>query len=397
MESLHVTYGLLLKEKISLIKRRLLEEVDINQRLICVKGSRGVGKTNFLLEYSRTYFHNDNSCLYLNTNNLFIHSDGIIKFVDKFYNDGGRVLLMDQVHKYPHWDNELAYCYNKYPDLRIVFTVSSTVRISSNPIIGNIVNIYRINGLSFREFIELETAYKFPSYNFEYLVNNYDEIYDSITSKIQPLVYFENYMKYGYYPIHLEEKSYLDYLLKNINLMLEFDIPYNYQVELSYLPKLKKLLYIVCTNYKANLNITKLSAEIGVSRATIQNYLTYMKDARLLTLIYDSENSSSKSKKLRKVFAHNPNLLNAICLDKVEAAHLRKTFFLSQVSPFHKIEYVNKTDILLDSKYKISFCDSDNCTKKCRRHVNVINSIRQDCININDKHNIPLWLVGFLY
>ena len=132
MNSLVSTHIALLQDRVSSIRRGLMDRIDRNSRLIAVKGSRGVGKTNFLLDYSKEYHPQDNTCLYVNVNNLFIVNDGLFHFVEHFYKLGGKVLLLDQAHKYPEWDKELRACYDAFPDLQIIFTASSIVRIKSN-------------------------------------------------------------------------------------------------------------------------------------------------------------------------------------------------------------------------------------------------------------------------
>ncbi len=97
------TYSSFLQDRVSSIRRGLMDRIDRNSRLIAVKGSRGVGKTNFLLDYSKEYHPQDNTCLYVNVNNLFIVNDGLFHFVEHFYKLGGKVLLLDQAHKYPEW------------------------------------------------------------------------------------------------------------------------------------------------------------------------------------------------------------------------------------------------------------------------------------------------------
>ncbi len=391
MESLYVTYNLLLKERISKIRRGLLTTIDRNSRLIAVKGSRGVGKTSFLLEYGRTYFPDDNRCLYVNANNLFFQANGIADFIAGFYAKGGRILLMDQLHKYIGWDKELEACYHSCPDLRVVFTVSSTVRVKSNPNIGGIVSMYNLKGLSFREFIELETGHKFPFFSFEDIIKHHEEIAHSITSRVQPFLYLDAYLKYGYYPLYLEEKSYLDYLLKNINLLLEFDIPYTRQIDLAYLPKLKKLLYLLANNH-GGVNITQLSREIGVSRATVLNYLHYMKDARLLTLLFDVKNKDTDNRKPNRVYMHDPNLLNAVCLETVDDAALKKSFFLSQICGICDVDYVPYADFLVNGTHGVNLITSVSNFKLNKKLI-----FLDDKILSGKGNKIPLWLTGFLY
>ena len=189
----------------------------------------------------------------------------------------------------------------------------------------------------------------------------------------------------------MEEKSHIDYLLKNINLTLEFDIPYNNQIELKYLTKLKQLLFIVA-NGNSNINISKLSAQIGVSRATVLNYLHYMKNARLLTLLFDRESDDENGLKPNQVFLHNPNLLNAVCLDQTDSFMIRKTFLISQLCAVAKLNFSGNEDLFVNQKYEISVRQQGD---KGRVRDSVI--LMTDMIERGKKNVIPLWLAGFVY
>ena len=175
-------------------------------------------------------------------------------------------------------------------------------------------------------------------------------------------------------------------------MTLEFDIPYISQIELKYLIKLKQLLYLVATDSNEGVNISKLSTSIGVSRATVLNYLNYLKNARLLTLLYDTENSDDCGKKPKKLYIHNPNLLNAVCLNGGDTEALRKSFFLSQVSPVCQINYTDKADFLVDEEYPVLVCPKG----RDRRTQSSI-WLMEDMIEKGKGKVIPLWLVGFTY
>lgn len=392
MNSLLTTHATLLKERPSVIRRGLMDRINRESRLIAVKGSRGVGKTNFLLDYGRKFHANEKSCLYVNINNLFIVNDGLFHFVEHFHKLGGKVLLLDQVHKYPDWDKELKACYDAFPDLQIIFTASSIVRIKSNPYLQGVVDMYNLSGLSFREFLELETGKEFPVYSFREVVERHEEIVEDVLKEVRPLAYFRNYLQYGYYPIYLEQKSHIDYLLKNVNLTLEFDIPYACQIELKYLVKLKQLLYIIAVDDTCNVNVSKLSSAIGVSRATVVNYLTYMNNARLLTLLFEEGNSEECGKKPKKLYIHNPNLLNAVCLNGGDEAVLRKSFFLSQVCPVAQINYTDQADFLVDTTYRVAVCQEGKGQQLGASAV-----VMEDMIERGKGNVVPLWLAGFMY
>ena len=144
-----------------------MDEIDWNDRMIGIKGARGVGKTTFLLQIAKEHFNTtDNSCLYINTNNFYVQNIGISSFAGEFYHNGGKILLIDQVFKQPDWSHQLRECYDKYPGLKIIFTGSSVMRLKEeNPELNGIVKSYNLRGFSFREFLNLKTGLNFRPYS----------------------------------------------------------------------------------------------------------------------------------------------------------------------------------------------------------------------------------------
>ena len=168
----------------------------------------------------------------------------IVDFAEQFHQRGGKVLLIDQVFKYPNWSEELRICYNRFPSLKIVFTGSSVMRLKEENIeLNNIVKSYNLRGFSFREFLNLQTGMKFRAYSLEEILNNHEQIAKGILSKVRPLDFFQDYLHHGFYPFFLEKRNFSENLLKTMNMMIEVDILIIKQIELKYLSKIKKLLY----------------------------------------------------------------------------------------------------------------------------------------------------------
>ncbi|WP_372751679.1 AAA family ATPase [Labilibaculum sp.] len=395
MNTLVQTHNSLLKHKKGTIRRELADEIDWSQRLIAIKGSRGVGKTTFLLDYIREHHANDKTCLYINLNNLFFTEKGLVPFIDEFYKRGGKILLLDQIHKLPGWDKDLRTCYKQYSDLKIIFTASSILRIKTNEVLKDLVHVYYLNGLSFREFLNYESGNQFPRYTLDELLKNHESIVDEILSKVRPLAYFGDYLKFGYYPCYQDEKSFMDNLLKMINLMLEFDITYLNQIELKYLSKLKKLLYIISCNVPFQPNVSKLANDVETSRATIMNYLRYLKNARLIRLLNSPECYKDVSKKPNKVYLHNTNLLYAIAPENVSESNLRETFFYNQVGPNRKIFSTDRGHFLVNNKYNFEITGIENESDLKYRTEDFF--VAADMIERGEGNKIPLWLFGFLY
>ena len=220
----------------------------------------------------RDRFGTDRSCLFINMNNFYFSGHGIVEFAAEFQRRGGKVLLIDQVFKYPEWSKELRMCYDRFPNLKIVFTGSSVMRLKEeNPDLSGKVVSYNLRGFSFREFLNLMSGNQFSAYTFDEVVENHQEIAKRICSVVRPMAYFQDYLHHGFYPFFLEKRNFSENLLKTMNMMLEVDVLYIKQIEQSYLPKLRKLLYLLATSAPCTPNVSQLSKDIETSRATVMN------------------------------------------------------------------------------------------------------------------------------
>jgi hypothetical protein len=396
MEAFFRTHRYLVEHTNAPVRRTLMDEIDWNDRMIGIKGTRGVGKTTFLLQYAKERFDiQDKQCLYINMNNFFFQGHGIAEFAGKFYLQGGRVLLIDQVFKQPNWSSELRKCYDLYPNLKIVFTGSSVMRLKDeNPELNGIVKSYNLRGLSFREFINLQTGNNFKAYSLDEILHNHEAIIKLILPKVSPNRYFQDYIHHGFYPFFQEHRNYSENLLKTMNMMTEVDILLIKQIELKYLTKIKKLFYQIAEDGPCKTpNISKLAQDIETSRATVMNYIKYLTDARLLNLIYPV--GQDFPKKPAKIMLHNSNLMYAIYPIQVDKQEAMETFFVNAMWKDHKVNTgCRDCSFLVDEKLKFRIVDAKSPNK-----LRVLPDVIYARYNteISKDNQIPLWLLGFLY
>jgi predicted AAA+ superfamily ATPase len=369
-----------------------MDEINWNDRLIGIKGSRGVGKTTFLLNIAREYFGADNKeSLYINLNHFYFTERTLVDFASEFRAKGGRVLLLDQVFKYPGWSKELRYCYDHFTDLKIIFTGSSVMRLKEeNPDLSGKVASYHLRGFSFREFLNLMSGNNFPMYTFNEVMANHKEIAQRICSAVKPMAYFQDYLHHGFYPFFLEKRNFSENLLKTMNMMLEVDVLYIKQIEQTYLPKLRKLLYLLATAAPCTLNVSRLSKEIETSRATVMNYVKYLADARLMNILYPV--GEAFPKKPSKVYMYNPNLIYPIRPAEVNAQAVRETFFFNQLMKDNLLnEATRNAHFLVNEEYSFRIEES----MKVKNTPGFYYAI--DKAETGEGNMIPLWLFGFLY
>lgn len=394
MDAFFRTHAYLVEHNHAPVRRMLMDEIDWNDRMIGIKGTRGVGKTTFLLQYAKERFGaNDRQCLYINMNNFYFQERGIADFAGDFYRGGGKVLLIDQVFKQPNWSSELRKCYDNYPELKIVFTGSSVMRLKEeNPELNGIVKSYNLRGFSFREFLNYMSGHNFPTYSLDDIIKNHEQIAMQILPKVSPLKYFQDYIHHGYYPFFLENRNYSENLLKTMNMMTEVDILLIKQIELKYLTKIKTLFYLLALEGPKSPNISNLAKEINTSRATVMNYIKYLSDSRLINIIYPI--GQEFPKKPAKVIMNNSNLIYAIYPIHVEQQDVMETFFVNSLLSGHLVNEGSKQgNYIIDENKRFRICDAENT--KMRLNNETIYARYNTEVGKDNK--IPLWLFGFLY
>lgn len=392
MESFFRTHAYLVEHTNAPVRRALMDEIDWSHRLIGIKGTRGVGKTTFLLQYAKENFDILNrDCLYINMNNFYFQGKGIAEFAEEFYLSGGKVLLIDQVFKHPDWSSELRKCYDNLTNLKIVFTGSSVMRLKEeNPELNGLVKSYNLRGFSFREFLNLQTDNNFKAYTLDEIINHHEQIVRQILPKVSPLKYFQDYLHHGFYPFFLEKRNFSENLIKTMNMMLEVDILLIKQIEQKYLAKLKKLFYLLSVNLSKSPNVSQLADDIKTSRATVMNYIKYLADARLINMIYPT--GEDFPKKPASIMMHNTNLLYTIYPNKLDEKNILETFFQNTMWKDHKLSKGGKghSFVVDGERY---FMITDKVEKKKNNDI----IYAKHNTEIGKGNEIPLWLFGFLY
>lgn len=395
MEALIDNHARILEELDWLFDRNL--SIDWEDRLIGLTGARGVGKTTYLIHHIKHNLPQEAKALYVSVDDIYFVNHTLVDFAGDWLKRGGTHLFLDEIHKYPNWSQELKNIYDRYKKLKVVFTGSSLLHIFSGKAdLSRRAVIYTMNGLSFREFLQIETGQTFASYTLEEILTEHEKIAQSIVSKVKPLAYFDAYLKYGYYPFYLESKSsYHRKLMNTITLMLEVDLPYLRHVEVQYIHKLKKMIQIIAHAVPYQPNVSKLAADIGVSRNTVMLYLNYLQESRILNLLHSTTSSDALMAKPEKVFLHHPNTIYAITPTNFQMGTLRESFFYNQVANVYPVMSSPVSDFLVDRKYTFEIGGKSKSRKQLKNTTE--SYVAADNIEYGSDTTIPLWLFGFLY
>jgi len=377
-------------------QRYLINQIDLNNRLIAIKGARGAGKTTLLLQIAKLYLPLP-STLYVSLDHVYFFDNKLYDLAKRFAQFGGTHLLLDEVHKYSNWSREIKLIYDNFPDLSVIFTSSSILEIykSESDLSRRAVSYY-LKELSFREFISLEIKKGFPVYSFAKILADHNTIAMDLLGDIKPLLLFEKYLKIGAYPYYQEnEDLYIQKLQNTINLIIEVDINAVEDLQYDTLVKLKKLLITVASSAPFTPNITKLSEKVGVSRNLLIQSIKILERAGLVNELYKDTSGIGVLTKPEKLYLNNSNLMYALAKENTNIGNVRETFFLNQFKGLHEINRSEIADFVIDKTYTFEI-GGKNKTKKQISEVEDA-YVAKDGIEIGYGNIIPVWLFGFMY
>ena len=378
--------------------RSFIDDVNWNSRLIGIRGARGVGKTTLLLQYMKLHFSTElEKSLYVSLDSVAFANRSLVDLADQFVKKGGKHLFLDEVHKYPNWSQELKNIYDDFSELKVVFTGSSLLEIlNARADLSRRAIVYEMQGLSFREYLALETGQNFKRLSLKDVLENHLDAAQLINAEIKPFQYFDKYLQHGYYPFYKEQpENYTQRLEEIINMMLEIELPLLRGVDLGYIYKVKQLLAIISESVPFIPNVSNLSDKMGINRATLLNYLHYLAEIGLTINLYKEAKGNSILQKPSKIYLENTNLMFVLSPSKTNVGNIRETFFANQLGNQHHLSYHETADFFVDETYSFEIGGKDKSGKQIKNFSNAY--IVSDTIEYGFQNKIPLWLFGFLY
>ena len=373
-------------------KRYLYNEIDFNEKLIGILGARGTGKTTMLFQRLIELKSQNKKTLYISLDYPFLGSASLSELAFEFVDSSGEYLLLDEVHKYEDFAAHLKTIYDMSP-LNVIFTGSSAASIlNAKSDLSRRVSVFSLEGLSFREFLELENGIVIDKFSLETILKDHQAIVDDLKIKQNQ---FKKYLKFGYYPFYFnKQSSYYESLLNTINLSIDVDLTSLGLVEQKYTYKLKKLLEVVCQSEPFEVNYTKIAALAEISRAKLYDYIAYLNDARLVNMVDEQSRGLSKLVKPAKIYMNNTNLIYAYG-DDCKAGTIRETFFANQLRVKHRLNIPKQGDFIVDDKF---IFEVGGKNKSFEQIKDISDSyIAADEIEVGSGNKIPLWLFGLLY
>lgn len=396
MERIYEISARLMQDIDAPLHRYLYNKIAWNDRLIMIKGARGVGKTTMMVQRCREY---GDKGVYASLDQLFFNDHTILELADYHYKHGGTHLYLDEVHLYPrqNWEQELKNIYDSYPGLHIVFTGSSLLHLNSKIAdLSRRVAVYELRGLSFREYLNFSGNFDFDKFSLEDIITNHRLLASSVISKINVIAEFEKYLKKGYYPFFMEcsEITYSQRIERLVLAVIDIDIPAITAIEYETQLKLKKLLVTLAEQVPFVPNITNLGRDIAVTRNQLMKFFTLLSEGAIIRTLMDATTQPKRAAKPEKILFDNPSVMQALGIFNKKGT-VRESFVASMLSVEGHLHAPKDGDFLLDRTYLFEVGGKGKNYSQIADKPN--SYIISDNIETGTGNRIPIWLLGFLY
>ena len=318
METLFAKHDKYLLRTPMKIIRSMMQRINWDSRLISIKGPKGVGKSTLMKQQIKlNYKDGSREALYCSMDSMYFSTHSLLDLADTFVKYGGKRLYVDEVHKYPFWSREIKEIYDLYPELKVVISGSSLLKIQSGDSdLSRRCVPYEMPGLSFREFLKFDSGIDIPVSTLESILNDSWRVCDEVCRMCRPLEKFTEYLKHGYYPFYYENPADYATLVENVaNYIIDSELTQERNVDVANTRKIKALLYVLANNLPFQVSIASLSKSIGLERNTVLAYLKYLDEAKLIKLLYSDILSVKKMQKPDKIFLDNSNLQYVLSSD----------------------------------------------------------------------------------
>ena len=382
--------------------RYIYNQFNIENRLTGLIGPRGTGKTTLLLQYINEKIDNKDECIYASIDNLYFSKHLLIDFVNELYEDYGvRYYFFDEIHKYQNWNQELKSIYDSYPDIKVVFSGSSSIDLIKGTYdLSRRGVLYRIGGMSFREYLLFNGTARIDAVPLDEIIKNKNKIEGKLAGIRRIKGYFKEYLGSGYYPFYLEDKkTYHQKIIRIIGKTIYEDISNFYRLKTENLSNFKRILSYLATIPPGELNRNSIAKNIGLDNKTIQNYLNILKETGLIELISVNKSGASLLRQTEKMYLDNPDLYKSIIEEigyESKIGTIREIFFIKMLKNSGNKIYYSKTG---DFEVNNTFFEIGGKNKTKKQIKNDLDNafLVKDDILYGNRHEIPLYLFGFLY
>lgn len=393
----------LVKDTVTEPRRFVYPQLSSQARLIGVVGPRGVGKTTLLLQHLKNEYDPYNQAFYISADNTYFNENSLLEFVHQMLQRHDiQCFYIDEIHKYPNWNQELKNLYDAFPNLKIIFSGSSSINLLKGTYdLSRRAQLVELPGLSFREYLNFKLNTQYEALSLDHLVNNHQAIAADLSHSMTILRHFEDYLLFGYYPNVFDIGQDLIYstLGNVVEQSIYEDIAHFYNLKTHYLSHFKRILNFLATIPPGQIKTNTIATRLGLDNKTIDYYLDILHKTRLIYKLFAATQGSRALSKPSKIYMNNTTLLAAFnrqLNQNINSGTLREIAFLQAFyGTQHQVYYPKQADFEVhDMIFEVG---GPNKGHKQLQQSNQPTYIVQDNQVIGFANTLPLYLLGFLY
>lgn len=388
--------------------RDFLRNDPFRTQMTILLGQRGVGKTTVIIQYIAGQFEIKKEspfAMYLPVDHIVIGGRTLYEIAQKFQESGGQLICFDEIHKYENWSQELKSIHDTFPDLKVIASGSSVLKVqkASHDLSRRAIVRY-LPGLSFREYCVLKLGLALNPVSLGDIVTNHRQLALEVVERFEDkgvsiLSLFSDYLKKGYYPYFFQYKNKEDYFLaleQSALATVENDLSAVYPtITGAAIKKIWRLLSFIAQQVPFKPTLSKLTAALDIGdERVLKTYLKYLEDAEIINVLSKSGKRLSVLEKPEKIYLNNTNQSYAFGDQSVDKGNLRETFFFNAVLLGHDVTYPEAGDFNVNGM--IFEVGGKNKTFDQIKHLKA-SFLALDDVEVGFENTIPLWLFGFLH
>ena len=254
------------------------------KEITLITGPRQAGKTTIMEALKSELDKKGEKTLFLSLDfeNNAVYFKSQISLIDKInLETGGKnraFVFIDEIQRKENAGLFLKGIYDMHLPHKFIVSGSGSLELKEkiHESLAGRKQIFEVNPLSFKEFVNFKTNYKYAD-----RLSDYFKIEKETAKKL-----LLEYLNYGGYPRVVIEETFT----KKTGIMneifqsyIEKDISYLLRVEK--IDAFKNLIRILSSQSGKLININELSATLGISTPTIKNYITYAEKTFILRLV----------------------------------------------------------------------------------------------------------------
>jgi uncharacterized protein len=403
LDMLKETYYRLLRELSITTHRFLFDEFNADSRLTGLIGPRGVGKTTLLLQYIKERLIESDKAFYCSADHIYFNQHSLLELVRGLYEiEGRRFIFIDEIHKYPKWEQELKNIYDSFPRVHVIFSGSSSIDLAHGMYdLSRRAILFRLPGLSFREYLNFECGSSLSPAKFDQIVSKRSLIIEALAGIEALKGHFKTYCSCGYYPFVFEDRlKSAERILAMIEKTIYGDIAHNYQLKTTNLRYFKQCISFLATIPPGELNTHNLASHLGIDHKTAAHYVDILEQTGLTQKVSIAKRGAALVRSPEKMYLSNAALYYSVCAElglNPNPGTIREVFFVQSLRDARiSVHYTKEAGDFVSNGIYFEIGGKNKTKKQILSKAGSAFVVKDDILT-GGPSEIPLYLFGFLY